>query len=462
MAVENVPENHEDQFGGYEQDFVAETDIPERYLCNTICTKVLRDPHLTSCCGQHFCESCLNNWFTKSKHRTPSCPHCRTKGSSFNHFLDKKLKRDIQELKIRCSNKVRGCEWTGELENLEKHKSENGCGFVEVECSNEKCREIIMRQDLKKHLETLCIYRLVTCKFCGKTGTDIYITMNHKPVCINYPLPCPNNCCGDGIQRKDMPTHREQCPLESVECQFAEAGCSVKVVRKELDKHLTDNQQQHILKLMSAYKETNKELKEVKQELKETKQEIKQAKKELEEVKRELDGTRLTIGKLQSMQDTVSIDVGQLPKHKLDFSEPTLKAVHKQLASKRSSQVIITKASKENGILFCMPRIHDLEQWRSPDFYVHSRKMHLESCQSSLILMASESHQGMKRDGDYLCVEITDCASHKVKTDFFDLTVACGPITPLSAETEFVSMHLEILKEYHTCRIYVTSNIIYD
>lgn len=85
MAERNVPE---DQFGGYEQDFIGV--VPDRYICNTVCIKVLCDPHLTSCCGQHFCESCLNNWFTK--HRKPSCPYCRAEGSDFNHFLDKKTK----------------------------------------------------------------------------------------------------------------------------------------------------------------------------------------------------------------------------------------------------------------------------------------------------------------------------------------------------------------------------------
>ncbi len=132
MAVANVPEAANTAYGGYDNDFVE--TVPDRYVC-TVCTKVLRDPHLTSCCGQHFCETCLNYWF--EKHRQQSCPHCRTKGSGFNHFLDKKLKREISELKIWCSNKDKGCEWRDELQSLEKHiKSDRGCGYVKVKCPN--------------------------------------------------------------------------------------------------------------------------------------------------------------------------------------------------------------------------------------------------------------------------------------------------------------------------------------
>ena len=37
-------------------------DPPDDYLC-MICVKVLNEPHLTDCCGQHFCQVCLEQWF---------------------------------------------------------------------------------------------------------------------------------------------------------------------------------------------------------------------------------------------------------------------------------------------------------------------------------------------------------------------------------------------------------------
>ena len=51
-----------ESYGGYDSEFVD--DVPDRFMCQ-ICTRVLHDPHLAVCCGQHFCESCLNRWFKK-------------------------------------------------------------------------------------------------------------------------------------------------------------------------------------------------------------------------------------------------------------------------------------------------------------------------------------------------------------------------------------------------------------
>ena len=42
----------EAEYGGYNHEFVGE--VADRYNCQ-ICTKVIREPHLAVCCGQHFC-----------------------------------------------------------------------------------------------------------------------------------------------------------------------------------------------------------------------------------------------------------------------------------------------------------------------------------------------------------------------------------------------------------------------
>ena len=344
--------------------------------------------------------------------------------------LTKKLKREVLELKIRCSNKGGGCEWTGELENLEKHlKSENGCGFVDVGCSNEECKEIMMRKGLKKHLETSCDYRLVICKFCKEKGTYIYTTKVHMPVCENYPLHCPNVCGEDRIQRKDMPTHREECPLEPIECPFKEAGCSVGImVRKELEKHLTDRQQQHLLNVMGAYKEMKQDRKEMKVQLKETKEEVK---------------------KLQAITDFVTID-GQHIQHNEQFSEAAVKAIHSQLMSKRSNH--ITKAGSEHGILFCMPHKHYQGVWCSPYFYVYGQKMHLESDVCDMKLMASES-RNKEKTLESLLVEITDCTNRNVSLHIFDLGERAKSFGELKKTT---TTNLEILEEYLICKIFVS------
>ena len=93
--------------------------------------KVLRDARLTECCGQHYCDSCLRKWLEKNK----TCPQCRKK--DFQNMLNREKIREINEFKVRCTNKEKGCKWVGELGALKHHlESDNGCDYVMVICSN--------------------------------------------------------------------------------------------------------------------------------------------------------------------------------------------------------------------------------------------------------------------------------------------------------------------------------------
>ena len=113
-------------YGGYDYEFVCQ--VAGRLNCQ-ICAKVLREPHLVVCSGQHFCESCLNEWLKKQ--RKQSCPHCRAQGKAFNHVINKGLRSEINQLRVNCSNRVNGCQWTGELGSLKTHlESEKGCGYI--------------------------------------------------------------------------------------------------------------------------------------------------------------------------------------------------------------------------------------------------------------------------------------------------------------------------------------------
>ena len=210
----------------------------------------------TGCCGQHYCESCLKYWFRKQKKTT--CPHCRH--DNFNHMLNKALKREIDELEIRCTKQRVGCLWVGELSSLQAHlESDKGCGYLEVQCSN-KCGTKMMRKDLAAHLGWQCPLRKIKCKYCHYEDTYQTITSQHYEKCPCYPLPCPNKCGTIGIRRADMANHCSRCELEPVECPFHEAGCTVRVVRREFDVHMSENQQHHLLVLLGAFQETKREL----------------------------------------------------------------------------------------------------------------------------------------------------------------------------------------------------------
>ena len=333
-------------YGGYDNDFVGE--VADRYICQ-ICTKVLREPHLAVCCGQHFCESCLNKWFNRQQGRQ-SCPHCRAEGAAFSHVINKGLRSEINQLKIRCINRGEGCEWTGELGTLKTHlESERGCGFVEVKCPN-KCLQVythpatttcVKRKDLGKHLTDSCYLRPYQCTFCGLkdtyeaiTGDSVYGAFTlphvpnnpysgHKAKCPVAPLLCPNKCGSKGIKRKDMENHRNKCPQEPVECPFAEAGCKFVLRRHQLEDHMTSNQQQHLMMVMKDYKVTKDKLEakisKTETELFETKQKLFETESKLDEALARLaiaEENVTSANKLAKESDSIKVQMSNFSEHR--------------------------------------------------------------------------------------------------------------------------------------------------
>ena len=119
-----------------EYDFVEPVD--EDYVCR-VCLDVLREPHLTVCCGQHFCKACTE----KAVKQSLRCPLCSQE--DFLAVIDRKVERRIRSLKVRCRNKDRGCEWVGEMGHLKGHldPQKRQCQFGEVECTNGCGRRIL-------------------------------------------------------------------------------------------------------------------------------------------------------------------------------------------------------------------------------------------------------------------------------------------------------------------------------
>ena len=220
--------------GGYDYKFVDR--IPDVFICN-ICYLPSRDPYLTVCCGHVFCYSCLNNGVTTIK----VCPMCRNK--EFTTFQNKQADREVKNLRVLCPNKKKGCDWVGELRAVDDHLgSSEGCKYVCVACRN-GCGKKIQRKNLAHHLLDSCPYREEECKHCCMIGGHQYITGRHKKLCPKLPLPCPNKCKGDKINREDMMDHRKTCPLEVVCCKY---GCDIKFARKDQEEHDQEKMQDHL------------------------------------------------------------------------------------------------------------------------------------------------------------------------------------------------------------------------
>ena len=228
-----------------EYEFVEE--LPQDLTCS-ICMKVLCEPHLMNCCEQQFCKRCLEKWWKKNQ----SCPHCRS--TDFEKVLLKQKSRRIGNLKVYCPNKKHGCDSILKITECDNHLSTanaEGCLYIEVSCPN-KCKIKVFRGDLKDHTEKQCCRRQVACQYCRLRGEHQVILGKHLCMCPSIALFCPLKC-GATVQRKDLETHRDACPLEIVPCPYSELGCKVKVCRKDLEKHVESSALQHMTELAKSH-----------------------------------------------------------------------------------------------------------------------------------------------------------------------------------------------------------------
>ena len=122
-----------------------------------ICLLVLREPYQVTCCGKSFCKECIE----RVKSNNQSCPTCNDRG--FNLFHNKGLQQSLYDFQIYCSHKSKGCEWIGELRELDKHlnseppadKSLEGCPFTVINCPlshTTGCEVRLPRKDVKIHM----------------------------------------------------------------------------------------------------------------------------------------------------------------------------------------------------------------------------------------------------------------------------------------------------------------------
>ena len=232
-------------------------DLPDEYQC-MICAKLLNEPHLTDCCGQHFCQACLQQWFKKQAKKI--CPHCRSE--TFTHMRSLPLKRKIDVLEVYYPNQKEGCKEILKLGALDVHK--HVCDFAKVYCT-QGCGKLILCKDLAQHCNNECSERKIKCKYCEELDHHEVINGRHTIVCEEYPVKCPRGCTqsvGD-IKRKYLKKHAEVCPLEEVQCPFSEVGCDASILRKDVNAHIEANGQEHLMKMMTAYNKLKEDFKQM-------------------------------------------------------------------------------------------------------------------------------------------------------------------------------------------------------
>ena len=222
--------------GGYDYEFVSDPPLDD-YIC-LICTLVAREAQQASCCGKIFCKQCLKECMRVNN----NCPHCR-EDLNGKYFPDRRVIRDIKQLKVYCENKKEGCKWEGELRHAETHH--DSCPYRHVECPNQ-CTEAVRSMDLQQHLETQCPNRLAKCSHCKQVGKHAYISTNHLEDCPDLQTDCPNGGCPKRPKRKNMGAHHQQCPKEIISCEYAKLGCKHVCLREDITDHNEEQVQGHL------------------------------------------------------------------------------------------------------------------------------------------------------------------------------------------------------------------------
>ena len=247
---------------GFECEFLED---PPQWLQTEcpICLHILREPYQVTCCGKSFCRLCIE----RVKGDLKPCPCCNAE--DFNDFPNKGLQQPLYGFKVYCSKKEKGCEWKGELRQLDKHlnvdpqdaDTEKGCEFAETECCY--CSDVVIRSKLLHHKNELCDKRPFSCEYCNKyKSTYDDVIHNHWPVCGCYPARCPNEC-GAFPERQKLNDHmRKECPLTMVECDFHYAGCEVQLPRRTMPDHLKDGLVAHISLLAVSHKQQQEKYQE--------------------------------------------------------------------------------------------------------------------------------------------------------------------------------------------------------
>ena len=175
------------EFRGYRRDLLAEEthDNIKKIIFCCQCEGISRKPRLAD--GKTFC--------------TPCSPVKHT-------IFDSRVDEIVLELKSRCPLSTRGCDWLGQLGDIEQHMCV--CEKLRIDC------EIgLERWETDEHLKK-CPLRGERCEFCGE---EVETSKANRHIAL-----CPRHPDGEVL------------------CPYKELGCDVlKIQRKNLDTHLADN-----------------------------------------------------------------------------------------------------------------------------------------------------------------------------------------------------------------------------
>ena len=222
-------------YNGTEYSFVTKDPAQIEDLKCPICLDLVYEPVLTSC-GHLICQRCVRG--------QARCPTCR---DELQFMRDQFNERRVKNLKVKCPNWEKGCQWQGDLRDIAQHIG-NNCQVETILCP-QGCAEEIARGDLMEH-DTICTHRAYTCPHCQFEDTFVNITTTHYTTCESFLLMCPAGCC-KRLSRIKMAAHLAKCVEELVPCTYAAIGCEKVIKRKDLQTHLQDKMHSHLERAMN-------------------------------------------------------------------------------------------------------------------------------------------------------------------------------------------------------------------
>ena len=141
---------------GFECEFVERPPKAVQSEC-PICLLILREPYQATCCGKSFCKVCVQ----PVKANNQPCPTCNGV-ERFILFHNLGLQQSLYDFRVYCTHKSKGCEWTGELRELDNHlnsdppadKTLEGCPFTLIKCplNCSGCKKAVCRKDVKSYI----------------------------------------------------------------------------------------------------------------------------------------------------------------------------------------------------------------------------------------------------------------------------------------------------------------------
>ena len=188
------------------------------------------------------------------------------------------------------------------------------------------------------------------------------VTKEHWPVCDKYPLPCPNECGEEEIERQLLQGHLEQtCPLRELVCEFRYAGCGAQLQHHLMSAHMRESVEPHLSLVAQVSKKVPELEKIVQQQADQIKQQADQIKQQADQIKQQGDQIEQQGDQIEQQGDQIEQDRDQLKQHR-DLICALMKL-------QRGATVIVPPVD----IIFDNFKNHkkECDVWFSPPFYSH-------------------------------------------------------------------------------------------